>query len=53
MKVISVKEVEITTLDKFCQIEAINEIDFIQLDIQGYELNVLKGASSILKHSIL
>jgi FkbM family methyltransferase len=53
IELVSTAEVEITTLDFFCQSETVNEIDFIQLDVQGAELLVLKGASSILQSSTL
>jgi FkbM family methyltransferase len=46
-------DIEITTLDDFCQVEQINEIDFLQIDVQGADLDVLKGASWILERSIL
>lgn len=46
-------EVETTTLNTFCQAERINEIDFLQIDVQGADLDVLEGAAGILKHSIL
>ncbi|MGB7444687.1 MAG: FkbM family methyltransferase [Coleofasciculaceae cyanobacterium] len=46
-------ELETTTLDTFCQEEGINEIDFLQVDVQGAELQVLEGASNILEKSIL
>ena len=46
-------EIETTTLDAFCQTEGINEIDFLQVDVQGADLQVLEGASEILKRSIL
>jgi FkbM family methyltransferase len=42
-------EVSTTTLDLFCQREGVKEIDFLHLDIQGAELNVVKGASQILE----
>ncbi|MEP0885558.1 FkbM family methyltransferase [Trichocoleus sp. ST-U3] len=45
--------IETTTLDTFCQEEGIHEIDFLQLDIQGAELQALQGASWILERSIL
>lgn len=53
IKLISTVEIETTTLDDFCYSEGINEIDFIQLDVQGGELKVLEGASSILERSTL
>jgi FkbM family methyltransferase len=45
--------IETTTLDQFCQSEGIEEIDFLQIDVQGAELQVLQGASQILGQSIL
>ena len=45
--------IETTTLDEFCQSEGIEEIDFLQIDVQGAELQVLQGASQILGKSIL
>ncbi|MEB3181353.1 MAG: FkbM family methyltransferase [Nostocaceae cyanobacterium] len=46
-------EIETTTLDNFCQAEGIDKIDFLQVDVQGADLNVLEGASEILKRSVL
>ena len=46
-------EIETTTLDAFCQSEGIEEIDLLQIDVQGAELQVLEGASSVLARSIL
>ncbi|MEQ8536060.1 MAG: FkbM family methyltransferase [Coleofasciculus sp. D1-CHI-01] len=45
--------IETTTLDAFCQKEGINEIDFLQIDVQGAEFQVLEGARWILERSIL
>ncbi len=45
--------IETTTLDEFCQSEGIEEIDFLQIDVQGAELQVLQGASQILGQSVL
>jgi len=53
IKLESIVEVDTTTLDSFCESEEIDEIDFIHLDVQGAELNVLEGASLVLKRSIL
>jgi FkbM family methyltransferase len=46
-------EIETTTLDDFCHSEGIETIDFIQIDVQGADLDVLKGATKILEKSIL
>jgi FkbM family methyltransferase len=45
-------EIETTTLDQFCQTEAISEIDFLQIDVQGADLDVLKGALELLSRSV-
>lgn len=46
-------EIETNTLDTFCQAEGIEEIDLLQIDVQGAELQVLEGASALLARSIL
>ena len=53
IKLVSTEEVETTTLDDFCQSEGVNTIDFLQIDTQGAELNILKGASKILSKGTL
>lgn len=40
----SEKGVILGTLDDFVENNNINQIDFIKIDVEGYELNVLKGA---------
>jgi FkbM family methyltransferase len=42
-------EMETTTLDQFCQQEGIASIDFLQVDVQGADLQVLQGAEQMLK----
>jgi FkbM family methyltransferase len=42
-------EIETTTLDAFCDAEGVEEIDFLQIDVQGADLNVLKGAQRLLQ----
>lgn len=37
-----------TTLDSFCEENGITEIDFAQIDVEGAELNVVKGFGKIL-----
>jgi FkbM family methyltransferase len=53
MELVSTVEIDVTTLDIFCQSEKINEIDFLQIDVQGSELQVLEGASWLLEKSVL
>lgn len=38
--------VKLSTLDAFCEKLSIDHIDFIKIDIEGEELNMLKGAMS-------
>lgn len=42
-------EVFATTLDKWAQSYGISNVDFLWLDLQGVELNVLKAAPNVLK----
>ncbi len=42
-------EVPCTTLDKYCTQNNIEHIDFLKIDVEGGELNVLKGATKLLK----
>lgn len=46
-------DIETTTLDDFCRGEGIENIDFLQLDVQGAELNVLRGGEEILSKSVV
>lgn len=46
-------ELDTTTLDHFCQEEGVKEIDFLQIDVQGADLDVLEGAKKILSCGIL
>lgn len=36
-------------LDRFCEEEGIRRIEFLKIDVEGNELNVLRGASGMLK----
>lgn len=40
-----VETVRMTTLDAFLTNKAINRLDFVKIDVEGHELEVLKGAS--------
>jgi hypothetical protein len=46
-------QIETTTLDIFCQEEGVDEIDFLQTDVQGADLQVLEGSAAILARSVL
>jgi FkbM family methyltransferase len=39
---------EMTTLDRFCESSGIGHIDFLKIDTEGHELEVLKGGASML-----
>ena len=41
-------EVELTTIDQFCQDHRIDRIDLLKIDVEGYEKSVLEGASGML-----
>ena len=43
-------KVQNTTIDIFCKNNFINKIDCLKIDVEGFELEVLKGASKMLKH---
>lgn len=46
-------DLELTTLDCVCQEEEIDRIDFLQVDVQGADLSVLKGGNAILNRTVL
>jgi len=41
--------ISISTLDHFCAQENINQIDFLKIDTEGFELSVLKGGEKMLE----
>jgi len=45
--------VKLETLDEFAKNNSIDQIDFIKLDLQGYELNALNGGNHIVKNAKL
>jgi FkbM family methyltransferase len=46
------REIETITLDSFARREGIGAIDFIKMDIQGGELDALRGASTLLRDAL-
>ena len=41
--------IEFTTLDEYLREKGINKVDFIKIDVDGYEYRVLQGAINALK----
>jgi FkbM family methyltransferase len=44
-------EIEVQTVDSFCQQHSISRIDILKSDTQGYDLQVLKGAQRMMKEN--
>ena len=44
------KKIEVISLKNFCKIQKIKCIDFLKVDVEGYEYEVLKGAKEIIKN---
>ncbi len=43
-----IDNVKITTLDAFCEQHKVDQIDFLKIDAEGFDLNVLMGSSNCL-----
>ena len=44
----SSEEIEVTSIDYFCEAHDIRRIDFLKLDVEGHELAILNGARRML-----
>lgn len=51
--VLAVQPVETVALDTFLPEQGISRVDFIELDTQGAELDILRGAENLLSSSVL
>ena len=45
--------VDCTTIDRFCSECSIKKIDVLKIDTEGFDLEVLKGATSMLAHKAI
>ena len=45
--------VQLTTLDEYIKEKNITKIDFLKIDVEGHELNVIKGGTNTLKAGIV
>lgn len=43
--------IKLITIDEYCKLNNINNIDFLKMDIEGGEYNALLGATNMLKNS--
>lgn len=43
------KQTEVTTVDSFVTKNMIPKIDFIKMDVEGHEMNILRGAAATIK----
>lgn len=48
-RIIEKRKVQSITLDNFCKYMDINIIDFLKVDVEGFELEVFMGAEKLLK----
>lgn len=51
-EIVSKENIETQTLDYSLNEQKISDVDFIKIDTQGYELNILKGSEKILQEVI-
>ena len=43
------EHVTLTTIDRFCEREGVDHVDFLKLDVEGHELKVLEGAEVMMR----
>lgn len=47
------QEINVNTLDNYCNSNAIEKIDFLKIDTEGFEINVLLGANEMVSKSCI
>jgi FkbM family methyltransferase len=45
-----IEKIELTTIDLFCEIANVNSVDFLKIDVEGHEYEVLQGAKQSIKN---
>jgi|CXWL01.1.fsa_nt_gi FkbM family methyltransferase len=52
-KSIAPVEVPTTTLDAYCKAKTISHIDFLKIDVEGFEFSVLRGAENMIRRGAI
>ena len=50
---ILIEKIHLTTIDDYILSNSINKVNFIKIDVEGHELNVLKGATKSLNDNLI
>lgn len=45
--------IKVTTLSEYCENKGINHIDWLKIDVEGHELDVLRGAKSLFARNAI
>jgi FkbM family methyltransferase len=45
------EQIEVSTIDHYCKVQQIEKIHFLKIDVEGHELNVLKGGKHMLSNN--